>query len=182
MSYIWSPEGGAVKRKDLRERIFRTITGRTVDLRKLDNREREFLAAVQRRYQRGPEWSEFSAWWTQEFRQSGLPVESVTYRVCQDLESRLGIAHGRVSPPDYRDYLADLIEERYGSRYRFCKETGVDPGHLSRVFASRSELSLQTLQRVLQEVHAALVIQPEEDLADRLSPRRAMDELAAAVR
>lgn len=57
---------------------------------------------------------------------------------------------GKVAPPDYRDYLADLIEERYGSRYRFCKEGGVDPGHLSRVFASRSELSVQNLQRILE--------------------------------
>jgi hypothetical protein len=52
---------------------------------------------------------------------------------------------------------ADLIEERYGSRYRLCKETSVDPGHVSRVLASRLELSVQNLQR------DALVIQPEED-------------------
>jgi hypothetical protein len=49
-----------------------------------------------------------------------------------------------VAPPDYRDYLADLIEERYGSRYRFCKETVLDPGHLSRVLSSRSKLSSRT--------------------------------------
>lgn len=69
-----------------------------------------------------------------------------------------------------------------GSRYRLCKETGVDPGHLSRVFASRSELSLQSLQRILEALHAALIIQPEENLAERVSPKRAADALAAAAR
>lgn len=103
-------------------------------------------------------------------------------RICQDLEARLGIAQGKVAPPDYRDYLADLIEERYGSRYRFCKATGVDPGHLSRVFASQSQLSLQSLQRILDALHAALVIQPEEDLAERISPERAARDLAGAGR
>jgi len=47
----------------------------------------------------------------------------------------------------------------------FCKETGVDPGHLSRAFASRLELSLQSLQRILEALHAALVVQLEEKLA-----------------
>lgn len=165
----------------MKKRIFQTITGRTLDLGKLDKKEREFLAAVQRRYERRPEWSKFASWWAEVFRRSGLPATSIAYRICQDLEARLGIAQGKVSPPDYRDYLADLIEERYGSRYRFCKKTGIDPGHLSRVFASRSELSLQTLQRVLENLHVALVIQPEEDLADRVSPRRAVQALAAVA-
>jgi transcriptional regulator with XRE-family HTH domain len=161
---------------------YQTITGRTLELGGLRDEERAFLAAVQRTYGKGPEWSAFAAWWIEELRRSGLPVESITYRICQDLEARLGIAQGKVGPPDYRDYLVDLIEERYGSRYRFCKESGVDPGHLSRVLASRSELSLQSLQRILDALHAALVIQPEEDLAERVSPRRAAEALAAVAR
>lgn len=161
---------------------YQTITGRTLDLAGLDEKESTFLSAVERKYGEQPEWSEFSAWWTMERGRAGLPAEGVAYRICQDLEARLGIAQGKVAPPDYRDYLADLIEERYGSRYRFCKESGIDPGHLSRVFASRSELSLQSLQRILDALHAALVIQPQEDLADRVSPARAAEALAAAAR
>ncbi|HVT60532.1 MAG TPA: hypothetical protein VHR45_19320 [Thermoanaerobaculia bacterium] len=166
----------------MEKHTYQTITGRTLDLGGLHEKERAFLAGVQPRYSEGPEWSAFEAWWAEEFRRSGLPAKSIAYRICQDLEARLGIAQGKVAPPDYRDYLADLIEERYGSRYRFCKESGVDPGHLSRVFASRSELSLQSLQRILDALHAALVIQPEEDLAERVSPERAAAALAAAAR
>lgn len=159
---------------------YQTITGRILELGDLDESERTFLLSVQRRYEKVPEWSEFAAWWTEAFRGAELPADSVLYRVCQDLEARLGIAQGKVASPDYRDYLADLIEERYGSRYRFCKETGVDPGHLSRVLSSRSELSLQSLQHILEALHAALVIQPEEDVAKRVSPARAAKALAAA--
>jgi transcriptional regulator with XRE-family HTH domain len=166
----------------MRRSTYQTITGRTLDLGGLNEKEGAFLAAIERRYGKQPEWSEFAARWTGKFQRSGLPAESVAYRICQDLEARLGIAQGKVAAPDYRDYLADLIEERYGSRYRFCKETGIDPGHLSRVFASRSELSLQNLQRILEALHAALVIQPEEDLADRVSPERAAEALAAVAR
>jgi len=165
----------------MRKRAFRTITGRTLDLAGLGEDERRFLGTVQREYEKGPEWSEFAAWWAQELLCAGLGQGSVSYRVCQDLEARLGIAQGKVAPPDYRDFLADLIEERYGSRYRFCKETGVDPGHLSRVFAGRAELSLQSLQRVLEVLHAALVVETEEVVAERLSPGQAGAELAAAV-
>ena len=159
---------------------YQTITGRVLDLSHLGERERAFLLSVQRRFENEPEWSAFAAWWIEAFRAAELPTESVLYRMCQDLEARLGIAQGKVAVPDYRDYLADLIEERYGSRYRFCKETGVDPGHLSRVFSSRSELSLQSLQHLLEALHAALVIQPEEDVAKRVSPAQAAKALAAA--
>jgi len=161
---------------------YQTITGRVLDLERLGEKERAFLLSVQRRYEKVPDWSAFAAWWAEAFRGAVLPAESVVYRVCQDLEARLGIAQGKIAPPDYRDSLADLIEERYGSRYRFCKETGIDPGHLSRVLASRSELSLQSLQHILEALHAALVIQPEEDVVERVSPAHAVEALAAAAR
>lgn len=166
----------------MKKHEYRTITGRRFELNDLPKTERAFLTAVNKKYARSPGWSEFASWWATAFKHSRLPKASATYRICQDLEARLGIAQGMVAPPDYRDYLADLIEERYGSRYRFCKETGVDPGHLSRVFASRSELSLQSLQNILQELRAALVVQPQEVVAAAASPKRAAEALAAAAR
>ena len=33
---------------------------------------------------------------------------------------RLGIIGDDVGPPDYRDFIFDRIDEKYGSRYRFC--------------------------------------------------------------
>jgi transcriptional regulator with XRE-family HTH domain len=129
-----------------------------------------------------PGVTEFAAWWPKALQRSGLSAESVAYRICQDLEARLGIAQGKVAAPDYRDYLADLIDERHGSRYRFCEATGIDPGHLSRIFSDRSELSLETLQRILEQLDAALVIESGEVSAERCSPERAVRALVAAVR
>src|SRR5438128_12414543 len=107
----------------MKRRVFQTITGRALDLKRLDGKEREFLAAVQAKYEKGPGWSAFAAWWPKELQRNGLSAESVAYRICQDLEARLGIAQGKVTAPDYRDYLVDLIDERYGSRSPFCKAT-----------------------------------------------------------
>ena len=166
----------------MKTHVFQTITGRALDLERLDAKEREFLTAVQAKYEKVPAWSAFAAWWPKELERRGLSAESVTYRICQDLEARLGIAEGKAAAPDYRDYLADLIDERYGSRYRFCKETGMDPGHLSRILAGRSELSLQALQRLLEQLGAALVIEPEKALTERFSQERAVRALAAVAR
>lgn len=166
----------------MRENTYQLISGRTLALDGLDEKETAFLSTVERKYEKQPEWSQFAAWWGEELQRAGLSPESIAYRICQDLEARLGIAQGKVAQPDYRDYLADLIEERYGSRYRFCKETGIDPGHLSRVFASRADLSLQSLQHILGALRAALVIQSEEELTDRMSPERAVEFLAGVAR
>ncbi len=160
---------------------YATITGRRFNLRDLEAGERQFLGGVLKKYQTRPEWTAFGAWWVIEFGEASLSVDSVCYRICQDLEARLGIAQGKVAPPDYRDYLADLIEERFGSRYRFCKETGIDPGHLSRVLAKRAELSFQSLEKIMVTLDAALVIQPQETLSRHLSPEDASEALAAAT-
>jgi hypothetical protein len=152
----------------MKKRTYQTITGRNLDLGRLTEKERAFLARIQSNYGKAPEWSAFSSSWTDELRRSKLPTESITYRICQDLEARLGIAQGKIAPPDYRDYLADLIEERCGSRYRFCKDSGIDPGHLSRVFASRSELSLHSLKLILEALHATLLIRPKEELLEQV--------------
>lgn len=73
--------------------------------------------------------------------------ESALFKICDDLEARLGIAQGKASPPDYRHHLVALIEERYGSRYKFCKDTGIDQGQLSRILAGRADFSLESAAR-----------------------------------
>ena len=160
---------------------YTTITGRRFDLSGLDDAELRFLNAVHHEYQGRPEWTAFGSWWVARLETADLPTGCLSYRICQDLEARLGIAQGKVALPDYRDYLADLIEERYGSRYRFCKESGIDAGHLSRVLARRADLSLQSLEKIMGALDAALVIRPEEVLREHLSPEDASRALEAAT-
>jgi hypothetical protein len=165
----------------MRTLSYQTITGRKLPANKLKTDERKFLLEVHAKYRNSPEWTEFAGWWTSLFGKSGLTRDSVVYRICQDLEARLGIAQGKVALPDYRDYLADLIEEQFGSRYKFCQETGIDPGHLSRVFASRSDLSLQSLAGVLRALHAELVIQPADTLGESVGLEAASRAIASVA-
>jgi hypothetical protein len=85
-----------------------------------------------------------------------------------------------VSPPDYRDCLADGIDGRFGSRHAFCRATGIDPGQLSRVFAGRADLSLRALEKVLEVLHARLDIQTEEQAREQTSMAGAEEALAVA--
>lgn len=163
-------------------RVYKTITGRRILLSKLNKAEKNLLALVARQYKSRPEWTRFAAWWNAEFNGTGLGTASVIYRVCQDLEARLGIDQGKVSPPDYRDFLADLIDTQFGSRQEFCKATEVDPGQLSRVFAGRSDLSIKALQKVLEVLHAHLVIQTEDETRAQTSIAGAAEALALASR
>jgi hypothetical protein len=163
-------------------RTYRTITGRSILLSNLNEPEKRFLAIVAQKYEARVEWTHFAAWWNTEFHMSGLNTPSPVYRVCQDLEARLGIDQGKVSPPDYRDFLADLIDSQFGSRQEFCQATEVDPGQLSRVFAGRADLSIKALQKVLEVLHAHLVIQTEEEAREQTSIAGAEQALAQASR
>ena len=144
--------------------LYPLITGRHVDLSALNIQERKLLSEVRAQYQREPKWNKFASFWITKFREARLDESSLVYRVCQDLEARLGIAQGKVGLPNYRDYLADLIEEKFGSRYKFCKETGVDQGHLSRVLAGRAELSVGLLEKILHKADATLIIKSRDEV------------------
>ena len=162
-------------------RVYQTISGRRVPLSKLNRSEKGLLGRVQQKYNSRLEWTRFAAWWNAEFTKTGLSTRSPLYRICQDLEARLGIHQGSVSPPDYRDFLADLIDGQFGSRHEFCQATGVDPGQLSRVFAGRADLSLRALQKVLEVLQARLIIQTAEQAREQTSVARAEEALAMAT-
>jgi transcriptional regulator with XRE-family HTH domain len=159
-------------------RVYQTITGRHIAVSKPSKSEKRFLARVQQKYNSLLDWTRFAAWWNAEFTKAGLNTTSPVYAICQDLEARLGIEQGTVSPPDYRDVLADLIAGRFGSRHEFCQATGVDPGQLSRVFAGRADLSLRALQKVLEVFQARLIIQTDEQAREQTSVARAEEALA----
>lgn len=161
---------------------YRTVTGRELSLLELSPPERQLLSRAREQYETTPTSIGFASWWLEEFQNCGLPITSVAYRICDDLEARLGIAEGRVAQPDYRDYLLDLIEEKYGSRYEFCKQTGVDPGQLSRVFASKADLSLPRLSELLAKLDATLVVESMRELAARIAPAGAAEPLAGVGR
>jgi hypothetical protein len=161
--------------------IYQTITGGRIQMSKLTDAEQAFLAKIAKKYSSRQDWTRFAAWWNAEFNAAGLATSSVVYRICQDLEARLGIDQGKVSPPDYRDFLVELIDTQFGSRQEFCRATEVDPGQLSRVLASRGDLSMKVLQKVLEVLQAHLVIQTDDESRAQTSIDRAAEAIAKAV-
>ncbi|MBI3272514.1 MAG: hypothetical protein HYZ53_26220 [Planctomycetes bacterium] len=162
--------------------VYLTITGRKLDLAQLAEPERNLLREARARVGKAGGWNRFASWWLRAFNESGLPDSSLVFRVCRDLEARLGIAEGKVAWPDYRDYLADLIEEHFDSRYRFCEATGIDPGQLSRVFAAKADLSADLLRTALKALNAHLEVRPNVEAARAFSREEALEALAEAVR
>ena len=151
---------------------YTTLTGRRFDLAQLSDNERTFLVKVSALFRQRPAWDEFSSAWLALGREmlwgeGKIPVGHPVYRICQDLAARLGIAEGRLSRPDYRDQLVDLIEERFGSRYRFCQQTGIDPGHLSRVLAGKKHFAAHTLLKVVEALGVELAfVDPQQKVED----------------
>jgi transcriptional regulator with XRE-family HTH domain len=161
--------------------MYQTITGGQIALSDLSEAEYGFLDVVAKKYSPKQDWTRFAAWWNTKFNASGLPMASAMYRICQDLEARLGINQGKVSSPDYRDCLAELIDAQFSSRQDFCRACGVDPGQLSRVLASRDNLSIKVLVQVLEVLHARLVIQKEQDSRAQTSIDRAIEAIGAVL-
>lgn len=151
---------------------YRAITGRRYDLDALTAEERDFLREVMALYRKKPDWADFTREWNGRARQTiwqgkRAPVGAPLYRICQDLAARLGIAQGKVSPPDYRERIADLIESRFRSRYEFCKKTGIDEGHLSRVLGSKKHLAPETLFRVLEALDVEIELVEREEVYEQ---------------
>lgn len=85
-----------------------------------------------------------------------LSKEAITktplYKICQDMESRLGIEEGYIRQPDYRDLLAKIIHENFSSRYQFCKTTGIDEAFLSNVLSRKKGFSIENLIKILDKI------------------------------
>jgi hypothetical protein len=67
---------------------------------------------------------------------------------------------------DYRDDLRDLLDhahtERGLTRYRLCKQMGIDSGTLSNVLAKRRHFSLEKLEQILGLLGYRLSFTPTE--------------------
>jgi hypothetical protein len=67
---------------------------------------------------------------------------------------------------DYRDDLRDLLDrahsERGLTRYRLCKQMGIDSGTLSNVLAKRRHFSLEKLEQILGLLGYRLSFTPDK--------------------
>lgn len=147
------------------------LMGREYDLTQLDNEEKKLLNMIQRKAKSNPDWNEFENYFIKavaEFYDArGLPRkqtrQKAVYKVAQDLWGRIAIASGMASPPDYRDALREIINERFKTRREFCEFTGLSEDMLSHVLAYRRHLSIDTLTKILDKLGYTLRIVPREE-------------------
>jgi len=72
-----------------------------------------------------------------------------------DQENHSTTETAAATPParDYRDDLRDLLDRAHDdrglTRYRLCKQMGIDSGTLSNVLAKRRHFSLEKLEQIL---------------------------------
>lgn len=157
---------------------YETLTGRKVETKSLAPGERKLLRQLVREYEARPSSDSFAANWTTKVmpRVSSLPARERTshplYLIAQDLELRLGVAEGTVAPPDYRDYIFNRIEEKFGSRYKFCQATGISQAAISQVLSGHKDFSLGRLQEIAQALDLALALLPVEDVSTSRQKRR----------
>jgi len=139
--------------------LYKTLNGEVFNLDELPDELKAVYSEVKAYYDTNADWTEFTNLWMAKIRENfsdkkpSEVVEEPIYKICQDLDSRLGIRQGYTREPDYRDLLADIISLHFGSRYRFCKEIGVDEGYLSSVLNKKKNLSLEKLEEILNRAN-----------------------------
>ena len=137
------------------KKVYETLENEKFDIKILSEQEFKFLKKVMKYYSEKPDWNVFSNYWLKEGQKvwGGMPKREVVdlpvFRICQDLEMRLGIEQGKTRMPDYRDDITALIDKKFDSHYQFCKKAGIAQDTLSRILNKRREPSLHLLKIIL---------------------------------
>ena len=148
--------------------VYLDLKGREISLVKLTAAERSLIADMKAVAKKTADWSAFSNLWMvrvadfyadQNLTRPQIRKTAV-YRIFQDLDSRLAMSEGLARQPDYRDELAQLIEQRFQTRRAFCEATGLSEDMLSHVLAGRKHLAINTLEESLHRIGFSLHIVP----------------------
>lgn len=157
-------------------KIYTTLNNEKYDLDNLSVLHKKFIIKIFIYYKKRPEWNKFANHWLKEGLKvwkntnKKLVVNLPIFRVCQDLESRLGIREGYIKEPDYRDELLKIIEE-YPSRYKFCKKVGIDEAFLSNILRKKKNISMTKLQDLIHKIGYVVAFVKRENVAGRYFPR-----------
>lgn len=137
------------------------VYGETISLSDLDAEERTLVSRLRRRAMVKPDWCDFrnfainavTAFYDARGVSRKKTSQSPVFLVALDLIGRLGIAEGKVQPPDfsYREQLERLVLQ-FPTRQAFCKAAGISQTMLSHVLAGRKDLSLATLANALERI------------------------------
>ncbi len=150
-------------------KYYKTLHDIEYDLDSLSSPHKNFIKRMISYYKKNPHWNVFSNHWINEGRKiwENMKRKDVikhpTFKICQDMESRLGIKQGYVRQTDYRDELQEIID-RFPSRYQFCKEVGIDETFISHVLSKRKNLSIIKLEGLLDKLGYTLTFTKKQEM------------------
>jgi hypothetical protein len=146
--------------------FYEDLSGKRWRLFTLTPQERRFLRSFVKNVNEGMSWPQLYSSWRVTLlklykgRSRKDVVDLPLYSVCQDIESRVGIDQGFFRQRDYRDDLAEMIRNKFPSRYRFAKEAGIDEALLSRVVRKKAHLSIDKLESALAPLGYRVALVP----------------------
>jgi transcriptional regulator with XRE-family HTH domain len=155
------------ERKQMKKQYV-SLQNEAFDLESLSGSEKDFLRKAMDFYAKRPDWNEFSNYYTGDICRlyGSLPRKEISkkpiYKICLDLEMRLGIEQGQTRLPDYRDALEEIIDSEFGSRYQFCKKASISQDTLSRILNKKREPSVDLLVRILDSLGYELAFQRKQ--------------------
>lgn len=137
--------------------LYKTLDHELIDVTQLSVEQKKLYQEIREYLNKKPSWNEFSNFWrgkvinvlSEKLNRDEITETSV-YRICQDMEARLGVEQGYVRKADWRDKLAIIIADNFSSRYQFCKTVEIDEAFLSNVLNRKKDFSLKTLEKILE--------------------------------
>ncbi len=149
-------------------KTYLNLKGQTFFLDSLPADERKLIAELQAKAKRTKVWASYQNFWMPRvkafYEPRGLTRPQIMrtpgYLIGQDLGSRMAVEQGWARPPDYRDELESIIQQRFKTRREFCEATGLSEDMLSHVLARRKHLAVSTLEESLRRIGYSLRITP----------------------
>ena len=161
---------------------YETLEGVRIPLDRLDDEERRLFERLSRYAARNADWDAFTnrswEWITDLYVPRGLSVKEILeqplYYIAEDLEGRLAIAEGKARDSDYRDDLADLIEQSGTTCYKLARKAHISESQLSHVLKGRKNLSLAKLSALLDALGHRITFVPKAGIRTPTAlPRKA---------
>lgn len=136
-----------------------TLDQEIFNISELPEAQKALYEEVFESFKQRPQWPEFQNLWLLKINNllrntlsRSEIIKTPIYKICQDMDSRLGIEQGFMRQADYRDILAKIIYENYSSRYKFCKAVGIDEAFLSNVLNKKKSFSIENLEKILAKI------------------------------
>lgn len=137
--------------------LYQTMENEVFDLNSLPKSHETLYQGIKKLFLSGVNSSELWNFFCPEGRRLKISKTDPIFRILQDLSARIYIRSQFARLSHWYEDLDRFIKRKFKTRREFCRLTGVDEGHLSRVLAGKSRFSIDTLERILTKADVRIV-------------------------